>query len=83
MKAVSEAHGAKFLMIVWRWDKEDSLELFKGMELDMIDTLSSSPPEWKTMKNPWDGHPTPRANTHVAQLLLKYFADKAAQSRKE
>ena len=80
MKAVSTAHGAKFVMIDWRWEKDDSLDLFKGLNIDILDSLSSSPQGWEKMRNSWDGHPTPEANTHIAWLLLKYLEDHGLRS---
>lgn len=75
MKKVSEAHGAKFVVIHWMWnDKGDLKDIFKGMDLDVINTLDEAPPGWEKMVNPYDDHPIPEANLHVARLFLKYLS---------
>ena len=80
MKRVSEARGAHFMVIDWRWDGADRTpELFKGMDVDVLDTLPGAPQGWPQMKNAWDGHPDERASLYVAQLFIRYMKDRAAR----
>jgi hypothetical protein len=80
MKKVSEAHGAKFIVIHWMWnDKGNLKDIFKGMDLDVINTLDEAPPGWEKMVNPYDDHPVSEANAHVARLFLKYLLDERSR----
>jgi hypothetical protein len=80
MKKVSEAHGARFVVIHWLWsDKGNLKDIFKGMDLDVINTLDGAPPGWEKMVNAYDDHPTPDANIHVARLFLKYLLDERSR----
>jgi len=82
MKKVTEAHGAKFMVIQWLWNnKENTKDIFKGLDLDVINTLDGAPPGWGTMFNLYDAHPLPQANAHVAQLLLKRLAEEASGAK--
>ena len=80
MKKVSEAHGAKFVVIHWLWNKKCDLNIIKGMDLDVINTLDEAPPGWEKMINAYDDHPTSDANAHVARLFLKYLLDEHSRA---
>jgi len=77
MKRYTEAQGVHFVIINWRWKEGEfiPLDFFKGLDLDdnLIDTLKDAPPDFADTRIPDDGHPDPRANAHVAQLLLEHF----------
>lgn len=76
MKKVTEAHGAKFVVINWMWnDRQASKNIFTGLDLDVINTLDEAPPGWEKMINSYDDHPIPDANLHVARLFLKHLLE--------
>lgn len=76
MKKESEAAGAKFVVMNWRWTPEDYDEIFQELDVEMLDTLTNAPPGWKQMRM-WQssGHPSDTASAHAAQLLYNYFRD--------
>ncbi len=72
IKRICNAHGVRFIVIHWRW-KDDGLgDLFKDLGVDVIDALTDAPPDWSKMRL-YDGHPDPRAGTHVAKLLFRHL----------
>ncbi len=74
MKQESEAAGAKFVVLNWRWTPEEYDEIFQGLDLKMLDTLTDAPSGWEQMRM-WQngGHPNAAASAHAAQLLSEYF----------
>ena len=74
MKQTSEAAGAKFVVLNWRWTPEEYREIFDGLDLRVLDTLTNAPPGWSQMRM-WQngGHPTAAASAHAAQLLYDDF----------
>ncbi len=74
MKKESEAAGAKFVVLNWRWTPEEYDEIFQGLDVKMLDTLTAAPPGWEQMRM-WQngGHPNAAASAHAAKLLYDDF----------
>lgn len=76
MKRYTEANGAYFIVMNWRFKEGDliPLDFFKDLDINPIDTLKDAPPIFATMRIPGDtNHPDALASNHVAQLLLEHF----------
>lgn len=76
MKKHSEENGAHFVVINWRWTKNDYDKLFHDLDVDVIDTMEDAPQEWEKMTILGGVHPDSQAGDHVARLLLKYLRSK-------
>lgn len=77
MKKLSEAHGARFIVVDWEQAHPDAIGrgLLSDMEIDLIDTRDYSPEGWHDWKIPGDGHPNAAAHRFVAQLLFDKLVD--------
>jgi hypothetical protein len=73
MKRYSNKHGAHFVVLNWRWSRNDYDKIFKDLDVDVIDTMKNAPPGWKDMVLLGGIHPNAAAGVHAAELLLKYF----------
>lgn len=76
MKRISEENGVHFVVVNWRWTKNDYDRLFKDLDADVIDTMEDAPKGWEKMVVNGGIHPDAQAGDHVVQLLLKYFQKK-------
>jgi hypothetical protein len=76
MKRYSNEHDAHFVVINWRWTRNDYDELFNDLDVDVIDTMEETPADWGKMVLHGGTHPDAEAGDHVASLLLKYFREK-------
>lgn len=74
MKRFSEKHGAHFVVINWKWNKNDYDKLFDDIDVNVIDTMDNAPEGWQEMVLFEGSHPDARASAHVAKLLLEYFS---------
>jgi len=73
MKRYSNEHGAHFVVLNWRWSKDDYDKLFKGLDVDVIDTMENAPAGWENMVILKGVHPNADASAHVDELLLRYL----------
>jgi hypothetical protein len=81
MRNYVESNGAKFIVVFWyqrdysRWNPPPTLgpgeSPFCGMDLQVIDTTASAPPDWSRWLIQGDEHPNARAHARVAQLILE------------
>lgn len=75
MKRYSHEHGVHFVILNWRWTKNDYNDLH-GLGVDIIDTMENAPDDWKKMTLIGGIHPNAQAGDHAAKLLLDYFQEK-------
>jgi hypothetical protein len=77
MKRYSEAHGAHFVVLNWRWTEKDYKLTSLNLEnVDIIDTLQGAPEGWDKMVLVEGVHPDSEASEYAARLLLEYFRSK-------
>ncbi len=89
MKDFVESRGATFVLIYWNfWDVEKSeilLPKLMDVKTNLIYTGANSPPGWTKWGNEWkipgDSHPSPKAHSRVANLILGKFKRLALVSK--
>ena len=74
MNKASEARGARFLVLNWRWTPDEYEDIFHGLEVEKLDTLTNAPPRWEFMRMFQDGgHPNAAAGDHAARLIFEHL----------
>lgn len=76
MKRYSNEHGARFIVLNWRWTDHDYDRLFRGLDVDTIDTMKDAPDGWGKMVLLGGIHPNAQAGDHADRILLDYFREK-------
>lgn len=75
MQRICNEHGARFVVLNWRWNTKDHNELFNDIDVNVIDTLKDAPDGWGEMVLVEGMHPDEEASAHAAQLLFEYLRD--------
>lgn len=73
MKRYCNEHGARFVVLNWRWTNNDYDRLFQDLNIDTIDTMENAPPDWQEMVLFEGIHPNARASNHADDLLFDYL----------
>ena len=73
MKNYSNEHGARFIVLDWRWTENEYDGLFRDLDADVIDTMEDAPAGWDKMVLLRGTHPDARAGDHAVRLLLEYL----------
>ena len=74
MNKESKARGARFLVLNWRWTPDEYEDIFHGLEVEKLDTLTDAPPRWEFMRMFQDGgHPNAAAGDHAARLIFEHL----------
>lgn len=88
MQRVSNAQGARFVVVSWPWAFVDTVRsarsmaslcrrdpIFDGLGVDVIDTAAGAPQSWFRMKVSGDAHPNAKAHSRVSGLILRWLRD--------
>jgi hypothetical protein len=73
MKEYTESNGAMFVLIHWRWGPKHEGFPFRGMDLNLIDIIGKTPPDFSDWAILGDGHPDMRAHLYIARLVAEEF----------
>lgn len=73
MKKYSNDHGAHFVVLNWRWNRDDYVALFDDLDVDVIDTMEEAPDDWEKRRLDEGVHPNKKASNHVVMLLFNYL----------
>ncbi len=76
MKEYSNEHGAQFVVLNWRWTRNDYDKLFHEIDIEVIDTMEEAPEGWEKMVLFEGIHPNAEAGDHAAKLMFDYFRKK-------
>ncbi len=77
MKQFNNEHNADFVVINWRWSRDDYDDLFRDLKtIDVIDTMEAAPEGWGDMVIHGGVHPDSKAGEHAVRLLFDYFQSK-------
>ena len=79
MQAVTESHGGRFIVMLWRQRQvpvgTPYRNPLRSLSLSFVDTGVDAPRDWAGWVIPGDGHPDPRAHARAAELLRTKLAE--------